>query len=85
MASKAVFLDRDGTIIHDPGYLRDPMDVLLLPGAREAVRRLSRAGYRIVIVTNQSGVARGYFTHAVMSKVNDCLVAMLAADNQLFK
>ncbi len=59
MSSKAVFFDRDNTLIEDPGYLRDPDGVRLMPGAAEAVARLRQAGYRIVIVTNQSGVARG--------------------------
>jgi histidinol-phosphate phosphatase family protein len=60
----AVFLDRDGTLIEDPGYLADPEGVRLLPGAVEAVGRLNRAGYVVVVVTNQSGIARGLLTEA---------------------
>ena len=56
---KAVFLDRDGTIIEDSGYLRDPGQVRLLPGAAKAIRRLSANRYRLLVVTNQSGIARG--------------------------
>ncbi len=56
---KAVFLDRDGTIIEDAGYLHDPGQVRLLPRAAEAIRRLSADRYRVVVVTNQSGIARG--------------------------
>jgi D-glycero-D-manno-heptose 1,7-bisphosphate phosphatase len=56
---KAVFLDRDGTIIEDPGYLADPGKVSLLPGAAQAIRRLSEHGFRVLVVTNQSGIARG--------------------------
>lgn len=55
----AVFLDRDGTLVNDPGFLRDPADVRLFPGSAEAVRRLNAARRRVVVVTNQSGLARG--------------------------
>lgn len=58
----AVFLDRDGTLIEDPGYLSDPDRVRLLPGAATAVARLNRAGLRVIVVTNQSGIARGLLT-----------------------
>ncbi|HYC33425.1 MAG TPA: HAD-IIIA family hydrolase [Gemmatimonadales bacterium] len=54
-----VFLDRDGTIIEDAGYLGDPAGVRLLPGSAEAVARLNRAGRPVIVVTNQSGIARG--------------------------
>ena len=60
----AVFLDRDGTLIEDRHYLRDPSQVRLLPGAGDAVRRLNAAGLPAVIVTNQSGIARGLLTEA---------------------
>ncbi len=56
---RAVFLDRDGTIIEDSGYLADPASVRLLPGAAEAIARLNRAGLPAIVVTNQSGIARG--------------------------
>jgi D-glycero-D-manno-heptose 1,7-bisphosphate phosphatase len=55
----AVFLDRDGTIIEDVGYLHDPDRVRLLSGAAAAIRRLNREGVPVVVVTNQSGIARG--------------------------
>ena len=61
-AKAAVFLDRDGTIIGDPGYLANPDGVTLLPGAAEAIARLNRAGRPAVVVTNQSGIARGLLT-----------------------
>jgi histidinol-phosphate phosphatase family protein len=57
----AVFLDRDGTVIDDKAYLSDADGVELLPGAGESLARLSQAGYSLVLVTNQSGVGRGYF------------------------
>jgi len=59
--AEAVFLDRDGTIVVDTGYLHEPELVKLLPGAAAAIRRLSAAGYLIVVVTNQSGIARGLY------------------------
>jgi histidinol-phosphate phosphatase family protein len=60
----AVFLDRDGTLLEDPGYLNDPSQVHLLPGAGEAAASLKRAGFLLIIVTNQSGIARGLITPA---------------------
>jgi len=56
-----VFLDRDGTIIEDPGYLGDPIRVRLLSGAAEAVAKLNAAGIPVIVVTNQSGIARGLY------------------------
>jgi len=56
------FLDRDGTIIHDANYIRDPNDVALLPGAAAAIAKLNRAGAVVVVVTNQSGIARGWLS-----------------------
>lgn len=58
----AVFLDRDGTIIEDVGFLRDPAEVRLLAGADKAIRRLNERGIPAVVVTNQSGIARGVLT-----------------------
>ena len=60
--SAAVFLDRDGTIIREMEYLANPAAVELLPGAGEALRSLQDAGYALVVVTNQSGIARGLFS-----------------------
>jgi D-glycero-D-manno-heptose 1,7-bisphosphate phosphatase len=59
---RAVFLDRDGTIIEDAGYLRDPAGVRLLPGAAQAIRQLNEHGWIVVVATNQSGIARGLLT-----------------------
>jgi len=58
---RAVFLDRDGTIIREVGYLSDPEGVELLPGTVDALRKLKSAGFMLVVVTNQSGIARGYY------------------------
>jgi D-glycero-D-manno-heptose 1,7-bisphosphate phosphatase len=66
----AVFLDRDGTIIEEKHYLRDPAHVVILPGAAAALARLQGAGFRLFIVSNQSGVGRGYFTLDDVERVN---------------
>ena len=75
----AVFLDRDGVLIPDSGYPHLEEHLVLMPGAAEAVRRLNMLGYLVVIVTNQSGVARGYFTESQMNAFNDSLVRKIAA------
>jgi D-glycero-D-manno-heptose 1,7-bisphosphate phosphatase len=75
---RAVFLDRDGTIVDDPGYLHEPDRVRLLPGAAEAIRRLNHAGYLVVVVTNQSGIARGLYTVADYRAVEKRLGELLA-------
>lgn len=59
---RAIFLDRDGTLIHDPGYLSDPDGVQLLEGVADGLQALAAAGFDLVIVTNQSGIARGRYT-----------------------
>ena len=73
----AAFLDRDGTIIEDCGYLGDPDGIRLLPGAVEGLRALRRAGYRLILVTNQAGVARGLLTEDEVRGVNERLNALL--------
>ncbi len=79
MKAKSIFLDRDGTIIEDSGYVGDPDLVRLIPGAAEAVRRLSNAGYLIVVVSNQSGVARGLFDETALSRVHKRMAELLRA------
>src|SRR5215208_2957464 len=66
---RAAFLDRDGTIIRDTEYLRDPEQVELLPGAAQAIRRLNDAGWPVIVVTNQSGIARGLLTEQDYERV----------------
>jgi histidinol-phosphate phosphatase family protein len=75
-----VFLDRDGTIIHDAEYLRDPNDVELLPDAARAIARLNAQGLPVIIVTNQSGIARGLLTPDDYSAVQARLDELLAAE-----
>lgn len=69
MSRPAAFLDRDGTIIRDTEYLRDPDQVELLPGAARAIRRLNDAGWPVIVVTNQSGIARGLLTEQDYERV----------------
>jgi len=76
----AAFLDRDGVLIEDVGYPHRPDQLRLMPGAATAVRRLNAAGFVCVIVTNQSGVARGLFDLEQMQAFNDLVVQTLAED-----
>ena len=76
----AVFLDRDGTVMEDAHYIRSPDDVRLLPGAARAVRRINDAGIRAIVVTNQSGIARGYFTVEDYERVRTRFEDLLAAE-----
>jgi len=75
----AAFLDRDGTVIRDTGYVSSPEEVELLPGAAEAVRLLNRAGVPVVVVTNQSGIGRGCFAESEFSAVQDRVESLLRA------
>jgi len=78
MSTRAVFLDRDGTVIEDTSYVDDPSGVRLLPGVADAIRRLSDAQYLVVIVSNQSGVARGLFDEETLSAVHQRVEELLA-------
>jgi D-glycero-D-manno-heptose 1,7-bisphosphate phosphatase len=60
--SAAVFIDRDGTIMYDADYCSDPKQVKLFPGVPEALRRLKSKGFKLIVITNQSGIGRGLFT-----------------------
>lgn len=73
----AVFLDKDGTLVHDVPYNVDPALLRLREGAGEALRRLAGAGYRLVVVSNQSGVARGRFEESALAAVERRLRTLL--------
>lgn len=74
----AVFLDRDGTICEEVGYLDHPDKLKLIPGSAEAIRKLREAGFWVFVTTNQSGVARGYFAESVVHLVHARLDTLLA-------
>ncbi len=80
MRRPALFADRDGTIIVEREYLSDPAGVTLLSGAAAALRAFQAAGYAVVVVTNQSGIARGYFTEAEYDLVAARVVTLLAGE-----
>jgi len=76
-AQPAVFLDRDGTLIREVGYLARPEQVELLPDTPAALKQLQACGYRLIVVSNQSGVARGYFTESDVQAVHHHLQKLL--------
>ena len=78
--NRAVFLDRDGTLIAEKNYLHQPEQVEIFPGTGRALKRLGDAGFRLIIVSNQSGVGRGYFTMDDVNRVNIHLVRELARE-----
>jgi D-glycero-D-manno-heptose 1,7-bisphosphate phosphatase len=82
---RAVFLDRDGTIIEERNYLRRVEEVVIFPKAAAALERLHRAGFMLFIVSNQSGVGRGYFTLADVEKVNEHLLSELGRGGVRFE
>jgi len=83
--NRAVFLDRDGVLIEEKSYLHRIEDVVFIPGAGRALKRLRDAGFKLFIVSNQSGVGRGYFTAAEVEKVNQHLAGELARDGVRFE
>ena len=78
MSNKAIFLDRDDTLIEDPGYINDPGQVKLMDGAAEALIELRAMGYKLVVVSNQSAVARGIVTEKVLGEIHNRLEQLLA-------
>ena len=78
MSNKAIFLDRDDTLIEDPGYISSPEQVKLLDGAAEALIELKALGYKLIVVTNQSAVAQGIVTEKVLGEIHKRLEQLLA-------
>ncbi|ACZ61361.1 HAD-IIIA family hydrolase [Dehalococcoides mccartyi] len=73
MNQKAVFIDRDGTIVEDVPYCNSPRKIRLLNGAGKAIKRLNDQGYLVILITNQSGVARGYFSEETLGEIHNKL------------
>lgn len=80
----AIFLDRDGTLMHDSGYVSDPDLVRLLPGVRETLLALREAGFLLFLFTNQSGVGRGYFGMDAVNAVNARLSQLIGDTDTFF-
>src|SRR3989304_5028579 len=74
----AVFIDRDGVIIEDAGYIYKSEDLCFIPGALEALKTLSRTSYKIIIITNQSGIGRRYFTESDYHGFTETLLEKLS-------
>jgi D-glycero-D-manno-heptose 1,7-bisphosphate phosphatase len=73
----AVFLDRDGTINEEMGYINHPSRFVVLPQSAEAIRLLNQEGFLVIVVSNQSGVARGYFPETLIHEINDYMRSLL--------
>ncbi|MFQ5957098.1 MAG: D-glycero-alpha-D-manno-heptose-1,7-bisphosphate 7-phosphatase [Candidatus Brocadiales bacterium] len=80
MSRRAAFIDRDGTIVQGVDYLSSPDELVLLPNAASAIRRFNESGYFTIIVTNQSGIARGYFTEERLAEIHHRLINMLSKE-----
>ena len=78
--NRAVFLDRDGTVTEEVGYLTSVDMLRMIPGAGAAIRKLNQAGFKVVLVTNQSGVARGYFPESLVHEAHERLTGMLKSE-----
>lgn len=83
--NRAIFLDRDGTLIVEKNYLHRPEDVEVFPGTGAALKKLGAAGFQLFIVTNQSGIGRGYFTLAQAEAANARVTEILARDGVRFE
>lgn len=78
---RAIFLDRDGTICYEVGYVNHPSRCKIMPGSAAAIRKINQSDFLAVIITNQAGVARGYFEEDLISKVHEKLKGLLSNDN----
>ncbi len=82
--SKALFLDRDGTLIYDKRYLCDPADVEIIPGVAEGLKAVLDAGYFLFLFTNQSGIRRNYYSMEDVQRVNARMLALIGLDRPVF-
>lgn len=81
MTNRAIFLDRDGTMAKDVNYCRRPEDFKLFPYTAKAIKLLKKHGFKVIVVTNQSGVARGYFTEETLARIHDKMKRELAKED----
>lgn len=81
MSNKAIFLDRDDTLIEDPGYINNPDQVVLLDGVTKALVELRNMGYKLIVVSNQAAVAHGIVTEKLICQIHDRLNQLLAEKN----
>ncbi len=81
MKNKAIFLDRDGTINHDEGYIGNPNLVKLYNGVAEGIKILKNLGFKIIVISNQSGITRGLISHDDVKKVNERINQILSKKN----
>jgi len=77
MKNRAIFLDRDGTLNDEVGFITDPIQFRLYDFAAEAVRLINERGWRAIVVTNQSGIARGFYDEALLARIHDQMVSSL--------
>ena len=80
MTNRAVFLDRDGTVAKNINYCSCPEDFELLPDTGKAIRLLNQHGFKVIVITNQSGIARGFFTKETLAKIHDKMEDELAKE-----
>ncbi|HXG65066.1 MAG TPA: D-glycero-beta-D-manno-heptose 1,7-bisphosphate 7-phosphatase [Blastocatellia bacterium] len=74
----AIFIDRDGTINEDIGYVSGPQELVIYPWAAEAIRLINQAGLKVIVITNQSGIARGYYSEEMLAAIHRQMLAELA-------
>jgi D-glycero-D-manno-heptose 1,7-bisphosphate phosphatase len=84
LAGPVLFLDRDGVVVEERNYLKDPEEVALVPGAAEAIRRARASGYHVIGVSNQSGIGRGLYRESDFAAVQRRVDALLAAAGAAF-
>lgn len=83
MATPAIFIDRDGTINEDIGYVSSPAELIIYPHAAEALRLVNDAGLKVIVITNQSGIARGMYSEETLGSIHKRMIEELARDGAI--